>query len=125
MSFTRGDIPVTVKNGTEGNKILSRSPFEATPITVDFTSVEAGADGLYKVPAGTPIKADGSPLTGYSTAKGVLLYDVYKDDPAGAVLTKGYIDVTKAAASSGITWDSTFIAGLAALCPMYVFENFS
>lgn len=123
--MARGDIPTAVKSGLQANKILSRTPFEAVPITVDFTNVVADAEGYYKVPAGTPIKADGTPLSGYSTAKGILLNDVYKDDPAGALLTKAYIDVTKAATSSGITWDSTFIAGLAEICPMYVFENFS
>lgn len=123
--MARGDIPVSVIAGNQSHKILTRTPFEGVPITVDFTSVSPNSDGQYVVPAGTPIKADGTPLTGFSTAKGILLADVYKDDPAGVCLTKAYINCTAAASSSGITWDSTFRAGLFAICPQYVFENFT
>lgn len=120
--MARGDIPVSVKNGAQGNKILYRTPFEAVPMTIDFTNVNADAEGYYKVPAGTPVDDAGVPMSAYKVntgteqapaykyAYGALLYDVYKDDPAGAVLKKAYIDCVKAKASTSLDYNAAFVA---------------
>ena len=129
--MARGDIPTAVKSGNQANKILARTPFEAIPMTIDFTSVSADADGYYKVAAGTPISPAGVPMEdpsetseGVTTKmEGILLNDVYKDEPAGAILKKAYIDCAMAKASSGCDYDATFVASAVAICPMLVFEN--
>lgn len=112
MSYARGDVPVTRVVGNQSNKILARTPFKAVPMTIDFTSVQADADGKYKVPAGTPVDNAGAPMTAfkvntgtsespsYKYAQGCLLYDVYKDEPAGAVLKDAFIDCGLAKAST-------------------------
>ena len=122
MSYSRGDVPVSRKLGTQGNKILARTPFKAVPMTIDFTNVSADADGNYKVPAGTPVDSAGAPMTAfkvntgseqapsYKYAEGVLLYDVYKDEPAGAVLVDAFIDCTAAKAATSLAYNAAFIA---------------
>lgn len=120
--MARGDIPVSVKTGAQGNKILYRTPFEAVPMTIDFTNVSADSEGYYKVPAGTPIDDAGAPMTAYKVntgtsespsykyAYGCLLNDVYKDDPAGAVLKKAYIDCVRAKAATSLNYNAAFVA---------------
>lgn len=120
--MARGDIPTAVKPGNQANKILARTPFEAIPMTIDFTNVSADSEGYYKVAAGTPIGAGGAPMTAYKVntgttespayayAVGCLLNDVYKDEPAGAVLTKAYIDCGFAATASGLAYNAAFVA---------------
>lgn len=132
--MARGDIPTAVKSGNQANKILARSPFEAIPMTIDFTNVNADAEGYYKVPAGTPIDDAGAPMTAfkvntgteqspvYKYSVGILLNDVYKDDPAGAVLKKAYVDCTKAKAACSLAYTAAFVADATNL-PMIVFEN--
>ena len=122
MSYARGDVPVTRVLGNQSNKILARTPFKAVPMTIDFTSVQADADGKYKVPAGTPVDNAGVPMvafkvnTGteqspvYKYAVGCLLYDVYKDEPAGAVLKDAFIDCGLAKASTAFAFDASYVA---------------
>lgn len=92
--------------------ILNRSPFEAVPYTLDFSGVESGI-----VKAGSPIGADGT-VDNTSGAVGILLHDVTKDRPQGALLKKAYINTAVAEEHSGITYDS----GVKSALPMIVFE---
>ena len=87
-------------------QILKRKPFEAVPMTLDFTSVSDTLDnGKKVVKAGTPIG-------------GILLHDVIEDRPQGSLLKKAYIDETVAKNHSGVTIASEVKAAL----PMIVFE---
>lgn len=92
--------------------ILNRSPFEAVPYTLDFSSVESGI-----VKAGTPIGADGT-VDNSSGVVGILLHDVTKDRPHGVLLKKAYINTAVAEEHSGITYDP----GVKSALTMIVFE---
>ena len=98
-------------------EILKRPPFEGIPITLDFTSVEAGADGIKLVAAGTPISAAGV-AANTSSAIGILLHDVTEDRPQGTILKKAYLNTAVAEAHCGLTYDAAVKAAL----PMIVFE---
>lgn len=96
--------------------ILAFDHFVAMPLKIDFTEVEEGV-----VKAGTPISADGKkakttssgePAVSSSNAVGILLQDVYKDDPNGAVVIHGFIDTTKAKNHSDVTVDEETKAAL-------------
>ena len=92
---------VSNKNVTVAPEILKRKlgAEYLTPITItDF------AHGVCK--AGSPIGADGTIQNGAS-AVGILLYDVYEENPNGS-LVKGaaVINTANAEANSGLTIDS-------------------
>ena len=99
-------------------QILKRKPFEAIPMTLDFTSVETKlANGKKVVKAGTPIGKTGvADNTG--TVVGILLHDVTEDRPQGTLLKKAYINTAVAKAHSGVTIEAAVKAAL----PMIVFE---
>ena len=97
--------------------ILKRPPFEGVPITLDFTSVVAGEDGVKRVMAGTPISAAGV-AANTSSAIGILLHDVSADRPQGTILKKAYLNTAVAEAHCGLTYDAAVKAAL----PMVVFE---
>lgn len=85
-------------------------------LVVPVTIADAAfTNGVCK--AGTPIAADGTKSTG--SPVGILLSDVYSDNPNGA-LVKAFavIDATVAASHSGVTYDST----LKGKFPLIVFE---
>lgn len=97
--------------------ILNRPPFEGIPITLDFTSVEAGSDGIKRVKAGTPISSAGV-AANTSSAIGLLLHDVTEDRPQGTILKKAYLNTSAAQTHCGLTYDAAVKAAL----PMIVFE---
>lgn len=99
-------------------QILKRKPFEAIPMTLDFTRVETKlANGKKVVKAGTPIGSTGvADNTG--TVVGILLHDVIEDRPQGTLLKKAYINTAVAKAHSGVTIEAAVKAAL----PMVVFE---
>lgn len=97
--------------------ILKRPPFEGVPITLDFTNVVAGADGVKVVKAGSPISAAGV-VANTSSAIGILLYDVVEKNPQATILKKAYINTAVAEANCGLTYDAAVKAAL----PMVVFE---
>ena len=99
-------------------QILKRKPFEAIPMTLDFTSVETKlANGKKVVKAGTPIGSTGvADNTG--TVVGILLHDVTEDRPQGTLLKKAYIDTAVAQAHSGVE----IAAAVKTALPMIVFE---
>lgn len=82
------------------------------PVTV---AVDSFTNGVCK--AGTPLTSAGVKTT--ESPDGILLSDVYADNPNGA-LVKAFavIDATVAATHSGVTYDST----LEAKFPNIVFE---
>ena len=99
-------------------QILNRKPFEAIPMTLDFSSVsEKLANGKKVVKAGTPIGATGV-KDNTSTVVGILLHDVTEDRPQGTLLKKAYIDTAVAQAHSGVTIEAAVKTAL----PMIVFE---
>ena len=101
-----------------GVQILKRKPFEAIPMTLDFTSVVTKlANGKKVVKAGTPIGATGV-KDNTATVVGILLHDVTEDRPQGTLLKKAYIDTAVAQEHSGVTIEAAVKTAL----PMIVFE---
>ena len=99
-------------------QILKRKPFEAIPMTLNFTSVtQKLANGKKVVKAGTPIGKTGV-ADNTATVVGILLHDVTEDRPQGTLLKKAYIDETTAKNHSGVTIDAAVKTAL----PMIVFE---
>lgn len=98
-------------------QILKRKPFEAIPITLDFSSVSTTVNGKKVVKAGTPIGATGV-SDNTATVVGILLHDVTEDRPQGTLLKKAYIDTAIAQAHSGVTYAGAVKTAL----PMIVFE---
>ena len=99
-------------------QILKRKPFEAIPMTLDFTSVSTKlANGKKVVKAGTPIGATGT-VDNTATVVGILLHDVTEDRPQGTLLKKAYINTAVAKAHSGVTIEAAVKTAL----PMIVFE---
>ena len=99
-------------------QILKRKPFEAIPMTLDFTSVETKlANGKKVVKAGTPIGATGT-VDNTATVVGILLHDVTEDRPQGTLLKKAYINTEVAKSHSGVTIEAAVKTAL----PMIVFE---
>ena len=99
-------------------QILKRKPFEAIPMTLDFSSVGTKlANGKKVVKAGTPIGATGV-NDNTSTVVGILLHDVTEDRPQGTLLKKAYINTAVAQEHSGVTIEAAVKTAL----PMIVFE---
>ena len=99
-------------------QILNRKPFEAIPMTLDFTSVVTKlSNGKKVVKAGTPIGSTGV-VDNTGTVVGILLHDVTEDRPQGTLLKKAYINTSVAQKHSGVTIDSAVKTAL----PMVVFE---
>ena len=99
-------------------QILKRKPFEAIPMTLDFSSVGTKlANGKKVVKAGTPIGSTGV-LDNTGTVVGILLHDVTEDRPQGTLLKKAYIDTAVAQEHSGVTIEAAVKTAL----PMIVFE---
>ena len=99
-------------------QILKRKPFEAIPMTLDFSSVGTKlANGKKVVKAGTPIGATGV-KDNTSTVAGILLHDVTEDRPQGTLLKKAYINTAVAQEHSGVTIEAAVKTAL----PMIVFE---
>ena len=99
-------------------QILNRKPFEAIPMTLDFTSVVTKlANGKKVVKAGTPIGATGT-VDNTATVVGILLHDVTEDRPQGTLLKKAYINTAVAQEHSGVTIEAAVKTAL----PMIVFE---
>lgn len=99
-------------------QILNRKPFEAIPMTLDFSSVsDKLANGKKVVKAGTPIGSAGV-VDNTGTVVGILLHDVTEDRPQGTLLKKAYIKTEVAKTHSGVTIDQAVKTAL----PMVVFE---
>ena len=99
-------------------QILKRKPFEAIPMTLDFSSVGTKlANGKKVVKAGTPIGATGT-VDNTATVVGILLHDVTEDRPQGTLLKKAYINTAVAQEHSGVTIEAAVKTAL----PMIVFE---
>ena len=99
-------------------QILKRKPFEAIPMTLDFSSVGTKlANGKKVVKAGTPIGATGT-VDNTATVVGILLHDVTEDRPQGTLLKKAYINTAVAQEHSGVTIEAAVKTAL----PMIGFE---
>ena len=112
--MARGDMQVnTLAVGSE-IEILNRKEFEAVSMTLDFTDVVAGADGVKVIKAGTPINASGVPVlsTPWTGAAGILLHDGYEDYPVVAMLKVGYVNVTRAEENTELHYDAALPTAL-------------
>lgn len=113
--MARGDMKIdTLAVGAEV-EVLNRKEFQAVPNTVDFTDVTTTADNGEKiVKAGTPVNANGVPVTAtpWTGAVGILLHDVYESRPQQAVLKQAYINTARAQENSGLTYDSALTEAL-------------
>lgn len=98
-------------------QILKRPPFEGIPLTLDFSNVQAGANGKKVVKAGSPISSAGV-VANTGSAIGILLFDVEEARPQGTLLKKAYLNTAVAQTNCGLTYDSAVKAAL----PMIVFE---
>lgn len=124
--MARGDMKVTNTTFGVGYEILNRPPYKAVPMTIDFASVAATDDDGRKVArAGIPIDKDGNPVmtTPFTDAVGILLYDVYEDNPDGAILTEAYVHTTRAQENSNVTYDGTLVAAMVNAGNRIRFEN--
>ena len=99
-------------------QILKRKPFEAIPMTLDFSAVTDTTDsGKKVVKAGTPIGVTGV-ADNTATVVGILLHDVVEERPQGTLLKKAYINTAIAEKHSGVTYNAAVKTAL----PMVVFE---
>ena len=100
----------------DSNKIVSQPEIRKRilggellePITVtDATLASAGV-----VKAGSPLDANGE-IANSGDAKGILLNDVYEDNPNGSLVT-AYAEINKsvAEAHSGITYTTAMLSAL-------------
>lgn len=98
-------------------QILKRKPFEAIPLTLDFTNVVDKLNGKKVVKAGTPIGKNGK-IDNTATVAGILLHDVTEDNPQGALLKKAYLNTAAAQAHCNVEYADAVKTAL----PMVVFE---
>lgn len=122
--MARGDMGFDTLSYAGESEILNRKEFEATANTIDFTNVSAGTDGRKVVKAGTPITNAGVPVTSspWTNAIGLTLYDVYEEHPQVAVLKKGYVNILRGQASSGLTYTAALAGQLLLAGCNIVFE---
>lgn len=123
--MARGDMKFDTLTVSGEIEILNRKEFEAVAQTINFTGVSTTADNGEKiVKAGTPIKNDGTVAgeTPWTGAVGLLLHDAYESHPQVAVLKKGYVHVTRAQSSSGLTYDAALTTALNAAGCRIAFE---
>lgn len=101
------------KNVTTTPEILKRKLGAEYLVPVTITEF---ADGVCK--AGSPIGADGTVQNG-ADAVGILLYDVYEQNPNGSLIKAfAVVNTENAEANSGLTIDGAVKTAL----PMVIFE---
>lgn len=113
--MARGDMTVTRFSGGTQVEILNRKEFQATAMTIDFSSVDTKDEAGEKVVrAGTPVDKSGKPVkeTPWTGAIGIIKDDVYESRPQVAVLKDAYVHVTRAQKNSGLTYDAALVAAL-------------
>ena len=113
--MARGDMTVTRFSGGNQVEILNRKEFQATAMTIDFSSVDTKDESGEKVVrAGTPVDKSGKPVkeTPWTGAIGIIKDDVYESRPQVAVLKDAYVHVTRAQKNSGLTYDAALVAAL-------------
>lgn len=98
-----------------GINVLKFDHFVSIPITIDFSKVTTEEGNLKVVKAGTPIADKGLVATttsGASNAIGILMHNVYEDNPNTALIIHGFIDKAKAETNMGSTYDEETMAAL-------------
>ena len=100
-------------NVTTTPEILKRKLGAEYLVPVTITGF---SDGVCK--AGSPIGADGA-VANSASAVGILLYDVYEENPNGSLI-KGFavVNTANAEANAGLTIDDAVKTAL----PMVIFE---
>ena len=123
--MARGDMAIDTLTVGGEVEILNRKEFEAVSMTVDFTNIDAGADGLKVVKAGTPINGSGVPVasTPWTGAIGLVLHDTYEKHPQVAVLKVGYVHTGRAQTNSGKTYDAALVTALTTAGCRIAFEE--
>lgn len=112
--MARGDMKIDTLNVSTEIEILNRKEFEAVPMTLDFSGVDADADGNKIIKAGTPVSAVGVPVktTPWSGAVGIVLHDTDIDAPQVAILKVGYVHTGRAQTNTGLTYDAALVTAL-------------
>lgn len=113
--MARGDMKVKSATFGVGMEILNRPPFKGVPMTIDFDEVSDTDDtGVKVVKAGTPIDKDGKSVDSspWIDVVGILLVDVYEDNPQGTILTEAYVHTDRAQTNSGVTYDVGLVEAL-------------
>lgn len=109
-------MKVTYREFGSGINVVSNEHFVAIPYHVDFSEVTEIAYGEVKVvKAGTPMAKNGIKATvteGKSNAIGILLHDVYDDNPNTSLIVHGFVDKAKAEKNTGETYDEATLAAL-------------
>lgn len=96
------------KNVTTTPEILKRKLGAEYLVPITITAFN---NGVCK--AGTPIGADGTVQNG-ANAAGILLYDVYEQNPNGSLIKgQAVVNLANAEANSGLTIDSAVKTALA------------
>lgn len=113
--MARGDMKIENAAFGSGAEILNRPPFKGVSMTIDFENVTADTTiGKKAVKAGTPIDKDGEPVktTPWTGAVGILLVDVFEENPQGTILTEAYINTKRAQKNSGLTYDGALVTAM-------------
>lgn len=109
-------MKVTTREFGGGINILKFDHKVTMPFSIDFSKITEKADNLLKViKAGTPMTQNGVVATvtdGKSNAIGILLHDVYEDNPNTALIIHGFIDKQKAEKNVGKSYDAETIEAL-------------
>ena len=101
-------MKVTYREFGSGINVVSNEHFVAIPYHVDFSEVTV-------VKAGTPMAKNGIKATvteGKSNAIGILMHDVYDDNPNTSLIVHGFVDKAKAEKNTGETYDEATLAAL-------------
>lgn len=114
-------MKVTYREFGSGISVVKNEHFVAIPYHVDFSKVTDVVYGDLKViKAGTPMAKGGVKATltnGKSNAIGILMHDVFDDNPNTSLVVHGFIDKDKAEKNTGEAYDETTMAAL----PMILF----
>lgn len=115
-------MKVTTNTFGSGVNVLSNEHFVSIPYTVDFSKITEKADnGLKVIKAGNAMAAAGIKATttpgasgaaGTSDAVGILMHDVYEDNPNTALIIHGFINTKLAESNMGSTYDEETKAAL-------------
>lgn len=109
-------MKVTYREFGSGINVVSNEHFVAIPYHVDFSEVTEIAYGEVKVvKAGTSMAKNGIKATvteGKSNAIGILMHDVYDDNPNTSLIVHGFVDKAKAEKNTGETYDEATLAAL-------------
>lgn len=101
-------MKVQYRDFGSGVSVVSNEHFVSIPFYIDFSKVTDEKNGLKCLKAGTPVTTGGIKATttgDASDAIGILMHDVYEDNPNTALIIHGFIDTKKAEKNMGVAYD--------------------